>query len=98
MPQNKKTKNAIAVLCVICVVLTLAYSFVVFLPHAHECIGAGCTVCAMVEITRKIFVFILLSSTLHLLTRVLISAPGAVFRILSWRDNTPVGLKVKLSD
>ncbi len=94
----KKKRHLKKVLVALCVILIMAYAFIVFLPHSHEFCDMDCTVCAMIESFKEILVSLLACAVVwqflhfrHVITNVSLDA---VFS----RDTTPVGLKVKLSD
>lgn len=91
--HGKKAKQYLAILCT---VLIFLYAAIAFLPH--ECIDTDCALCTIMEVSRQLLlglvwvVAIGLSADIALCARSTRSAP------LSFRDATPVGLKVKLSD
>ena len=93
--NQRKFKIALALLCIL---LILACTSIVFIPHAHECAGVDCSVCAIIETSRNLLLGAAISADLC-------QSPYFSFIIHNTRsymkfikDGTPVGLKVKLSD
>lgn len=78
--------------------MILACALIVFLPHSHECVEMDCSVCAVIESSRKILLLLALSASFCHLAKIQFVLIDTHPRILSVRDGTPVGLKVKLSD
>ena len=93
--HNKALKRIIAVFCVIFI---LACASIVFLPHQHECLDTECVVCTMLETSRDMLTGLAPFVAVYPTTIITFVISGALLRILSVRDGTPVGLKVKLSD
>lgn len=82
----------------VCVVLILAYAFIVFLPHAHGSCGTGCTVCALMESSKDMLIaFAGCAVVWKIINRENILS-GICRDTVPMRDTTPVGLKVKFSD
>ena len=96
--MHKQSKYLKMLIVTLCVILILAYAFIMFLPHFHECIGFDCAICNLIRSSRNILIGTALSASFFRLTKftfvILNTQPDA----LSYRDATPVGLKVKLSD
>lgn len=93
--RNQYLNVAVAILTV---VLICAYALIAFFPHAHGYAENDCSVCALIELSRTVFIGIALSASFRQSDQtpyVLLHTYSDVFVI---RDSTPVGLKVKLSD
>ena len=93
--RNQKWKSIIAFLCI---VLVIAYTSVIFLPHAHDCVGSDCAVCALIETSRNMMIGLVLVATVHQLANILFTISCSYKSIPSGNNGTPVALKVKLSD
>lgn len=94
--QRYGCKRIVALLCII---LILVYTSVVFLPHSHdECIDAECAVCLFIESSRNLLVAIALVWMACRLNVIISTITNSFFDNLSSREYTLVGLKVKLSD
>ena len=93
--RSKKCNSIIAFLCIL---LIIAYTPIIFLPHAHDCIGADCTVCALIETSRNTMIGLALAATVHQLANILFTISCSYKSIPSGNNGTPVALKVKLSD
>ena len=91
--NQRRLKGAIAILCIL---VLLAYASIVFLPHAHECAGVDCSVCAIIETSRNLLLGDVLSVALCQLTCFSFVIHNTYSYIKFIRDGTPVGLKVKL--
>ena len=86
------------ILALLCVFLILAYALVVFLPHTHCCCDISCAACNVIESCQKILYNILLFAVIYPILKFIYFIERICYRILSVRDQTPVGLKVKLSN
>ena len=93
--QSRKWKSLVAFLCIL---LIIAYTSIIFLPHAHDCVGSECTVCALIEISRNTIIGLGLAATVHQLANIIFTISSTYKSIPSGNDDTPVALKVKLSD
>ena len=93
--RSKNWKNIVVILCII---IIIAYTSIVFLPHIHDCVGPDCTVCALIETSRNTMIGLLLVATVHQLANILFTISSSYKSILSGNKGTPVALKVKLSD
>ena len=93
--QSKCFKIAVALLTAL---LILSYLFLIFLPHSHECAKADCSVCDIIDATDGMLIAISLSALFCQFTKISFIIFNACSYILSVRNATPVGLKVKLSD
>ena len=82
----------------LCIVLIFAYASMLFLSHSIECFDADCAVCTMLETSRRILVALAFFAVICLMVKTRFFISFDHFHILSYRDGTPVGLKVKLSD
>lgn len=92
--RSKNWKNIVVILCII----IIAHTSIVFLPHAHDCVGSDCTVCALIETSRNTMIGLLLVATVHQLANILFTISCSYKSIPSGNNGTPVALKVKLSD
>jgi len=92
---DKQLKITVVVLTV---ALILAYAFIVFSPHSHECIEADCYVCALMDFSRSIFLGIVLTKSFFDVAKALFVCFFTRLDTLSVGNPTPVALKVKLSD
>jgi predicted metal-binding membrane protein len=95
MMRSRKRNSFVAVLCI---VIIIAYASVVFIPHAHECIGADCSVCALIETSRNSLIGIALIGAVWQLSNIAFVIPNTHYFIFSGNNGTPVSLKVKLSN
>ena len=93
--RSKKCNSIIAFLCIL---LIIAYTPIIFLPHAHNCVGSDCTVCALIETSRNTMIGLVLVATVHQLANILFTISCSYKSIPSGNNGTPVALKVKLSD
>ena len=93
--QSKNWKSVVAFLCIL---LIIAYTAIIFLPHAHDCVGSDCTVCALIETSRNTMIGLVLVATVHQLANILFTILCSYKSIPSGNNGTPVTLKVKLSD
>ena len=93
--RSKNWKNIVVILCII---IIIAYTSIVFLPHIHDCVGPDCTVCALIETTRNTMIGLALATTVHQLANILFTIYCSYKSIPSGDNGTPVALKVKLSD
>ena len=93
--RSKNWKNIVVILCII---IIIAYTSIVFLPHIHDCVGPDCTVCTLIETSRNTMIGLVLAATVHQLANVLFTISCSYKSIPSGNNGTPVALKVKLSD
>ena len=94
LKQNKYLNIMIAVLTV---TLIIAYAFIVFFPHSHECVETDGPLCAVRALSQSILLGVALAFGGCQLTKISFVILG-YNDVLSIRDGTPVGLKVKLSN
>ena len=92
------SKNRKSIVIFLCILLVIAYTSIIFLPHAHDCVGLDCTVCALIEISRDTMIGLALVAAVHQLANILFAILCSYKSIPSGNDGTPVALKVKLSD
>lgn len=95
MFKQKKLNTAIAVLCV---VLILSGTFVIFLGHSHGPCDSDCTICALIESSKEFFASLVCCSAIWQVLHFGYSLTASCCCNLSKHNTTPVGLKVKLSD
>ena len=93
--RSKSWKNIVALLCILIIV---AYTSIVFLPHVHDCARPDCTVCALLETSRNALIGLALLAVVYQLPNIVFSISSSYKSILSGNQGTPVALKVKLSD
>ena len=93
--NQRKFKIALALLCIL---LILACTSIVFIPHAHECAGVDCSVCAIIETSRNLLLGAAISAALCQSPYFSFIIHNTRSYMKSIKDGTPVGLKVKLSD
>ena len=86
------------VIVVLCIVIIIAYASVIFIPHAHDCVGADCSVCALIETSRNSMIGIALIGAVWQLSKMLFEIAHAHYFVFFGINGTPVALKVKLSD
>ena len=93
--RSKNWKNIVVILCII---IIIAYTSVVFLPHIHDCVGPDCTVCALIETSRNSLIGLALIAVVHQFPNIVFTISNSYKSIPSGNKGTPVALKVKLSD
>ena len=93
--RSKNWKNIVVILCII---IIIAYISIVFLPHIHDCVGPDCTVCALIETSRKTLIGLALLAVVYQLPNIVFTISSSYKSIPSGNQGTPVALKVKLSD
>ena len=93
--RSKSWKNIVVILCII---IMIAHTFIVFLPHAHDCVGSDCTVCALIEISRNTMIGLVLVAIVYQFANIVFTILCSYISIPSGNQGTPVALKVKLSD
>ena len=92
------SKNWKSIVAFLCILLVIVYTSIVFLPHAHDCVGSDCTVCALIETSRNTMIGIVLAATVHQLATIIFLILSTYRSIPLGDSGTPVALKVKLSD
>ena len=93
--RSKNWKNIVVILCIIMFIISTS---VIFLPHAHDCVGSGCTVCTLIETSRNTIIGLVLAAAVHQLANIFFTISCSYKSIPSSNNGTPVTLKVKLSD
>ena len=93
--RSKNWKNIVVILCIM---IIIAYTAIVFLPHIHDCVGPGCTVCALIETSRNSLIGLALIAVVYQFANIVFTISSSYKSILSGNKGTPVALKVKLSD
>ena len=96
--MNKFNKLLKTLLTAIFIILLLAYVFVSFCAHGHECVGTDCAICEVIEAYRNILARIALSTAIYQLAKMCFVILSTCIRTIPIRYESPVGLKVKLSD
>ena len=92
--RSKNWKNIVVILCII---IIIAYTSVVFLPHTHDCARPDCTVCTLIETSRNSLIGLALIAVVYQFANIVFTISSS-YNILSGNKGTPVALKVKLSD
>ena len=92
------SKNRKSIIAFLCILLVIAYTSVIFLPHAHDCVGSDCTVCALIETSRNSLIGLALIAVVYQFANIAFTISSSYKSILSGNKGTPVALKVKLSD
>ena len=92
------SKNWKSIVAFLCILLVIAYTSIVFLPHAHDCVGSDCTVCALIETSRNTMIGFALLAVVYQLPNIVFTISSSYKSISSGNNGTPVALKVKLSD
>ena len=93
--RSKNWKNIVVILCII---IIIAYTSIVFLPHIHDCVGPDCTVCALIESSRNSLIGLVLIAVVYQFANIVFTISSSYKSIPSGNNGTPVALKVKLSD
>ena len=93
--RSKNWKNIVVILCMI---IIIAYTSIVFLPHIHDCVGPDCTVCALIETSRNSLIGLALIAVVYQFANIVFTISSSYKSIPSGNQGTPVALKVKLSD
>ena len=93
--RSKNWKNIVVILCII---IIIAYTSIVFLPHIHDCVGPDCTVCTLIETSRNSLIGLALLAVVYQLPNIVFTILSSYKSIPSGNQGTPVALKVKLSD
>ena len=96
--MQRNYKRLRIALSIIIIVMLMAYAFIACMPHGHECVGADCAICNMIDSQNDILMSAALLSAAQLLPLLIFLLTFSHERIVSLYDSTPVGLKVKLSD
>ena len=94
MMRSKRWNSFVAFLCI---VIIIAYASVIFIPYAHDCVGADCSVCALIETSRNTMIGLALAATVHQLANIIFTISNT-YKSIPLGNDTPVALKVKLSD
>ena len=93
--RSKNWKNIVALLCILIIVV---YTSIVFLPHIHDCVGPDCTVCVLIETSRNSLIGLALIVVVYQFANIVFTISSSYKSIPSGNQGTPVALKVKLSD
>ena len=93
--RSKNWKNIVALLCILIIVV---YTSIVFLPHVHDCARPDCTICALIETSRNTLIGLALLAVVYQSPNIVFTILGSYKSIPSGNQGTPVALKVKLSD
>ena len=93
-----RSKNCKSIVVILCIIVIIAYTSIVFLPHIHDCVGPDCTVCALIETSRNTMIGLALLAVVYQLPNIVFTISSSYKSISSGNQGTPVALKVKLSD
>ena len=93
-----RSKNWKSIVVILCIIVIIAYTSIVFLPHIHDCVGPDCTVCALIETSRNTMIGLALLAVVYQLPNIVFTISSSYKSIPSGNQGTPVALKVKLSD
>ena len=93
--RSKNWKNILALLCIL---IILVYTSIVFLPHVHDCARPDCTVCALIETSRNTLIGFALLAVVYQFANIVFIISSSYKSIPSGNQASPVALKVKLSD
>ena len=93
-----RSKNWKSIVALLCILIILVYTSVVFLPHAHDCVGPDCTVCALIETSLSSLIGLALIAVVYQFANIVFTISCSYKSIPSGNNGTPVALKVKLSD
>ena len=93
-----RSKNWKSIVAFLCILLVIAHTSIVFLPHAHDCVGPDCTVCALIETSRNSLIGLALIAVVYQFANIVFTISCLYKSIPSGNKGTPVALKVKLSD
>ena len=93
-----RSKNWKSIVALLCILIILVYTSVVFLPHAHDCARPDCTVCTLIETSRNSLIGLALIAVVYQFANIVFTISSSYKSILSGNKGTPVALKVKLSD
>lgn len=96
--MQKDYKRLKITLSVLIIVVLVAYAFIAYMPHGHECADADCVICNWADSRNDFLLNAALLSMAQLLPLLVFLLPCSHERIVSLCESTPVGLKVKLSD
>ena len=96
--MQKDYKRLKITLSVLIIVVLLAYAFIAYMPHGHECADADCVICNLADSRNDFLLNAALLSMAQLLPLLIFLLSCSHERIVSLCESTPVGLKVKLSD
>ena len=93
-----KKVNITSIALVLCIIFAICCVLFTIIPHTHDCAGSECATCALIKDALD---------TLTDLSFAMVISPALVLglscllhfdTLVSVRDITPVGRKVKLSD
>ena len=96
--MKKNTKKIIRALVLFCAVMMLVYTFAVILPHTHSVFNSECMLCVVMGSARFMVCGALLCALVCSVPDVASIFFAAYSDLRVERSETPVGLKVKLSD
>ena len=92
------SKNRKSIVVILCIIIIIAYTSIVFLPHAHDCVGPDCTVCTLIETSRNSLIGLALLAVVYQLPNIVFTILSSYKSIPSGNQGTAVAIKVKISD
>ena len=93
-----RSKNWKSIVVILCIIIIIAYTSIVFLPHIHDCARPDCTVCTLIETSRNSLIGLALIAVVYQFANIVFTISSSYKSIPSGNNGTPVALKVKLSD
>lgn len=109
MPMKICQRTQGRLIALLCILLVVACTSVIFLPHSHEIsfdspahshglLHSECAICVVLDISRFMLLGLVLTAIIHVLAALGICIHHPYQYIPAGREATPVGLKVKISD
>ena len=109
MPMKIGQRTQSRLIAVLCILLVMACTSVIFLPHSHEIspdamanshgfLNSNCAICVVLDISRVMLLGLVLTAIIHSMTALRICMDPPYQYVSAGREATPVGLKVKISD
>ena len=109
MPMRICHRTQGRLIALMCILLVVACTSVIFLPHSHEMsfdsqaqshglFHFDCAICVALDISRFMLLSLVLTAIVHTLAALGICMHHPYQYIPAGREATPVGLKVKISD
>lgn len=96
--MKENTKRFMRVSVIFCVIMILVYAFAAVLPHTHSVFNSECVLCAVIESARVMSCGALLCAFICRMPEISSTCFVAYCVLHTEKLETPVGLKVKLSD
>ena len=83
---------------ILLILLILTYASLPFLPHSHTCIGEECALCAMLKSGFEIALCLFTVFLIRVTPDLLIGVAHGQRQTTEIKSDTPIDLRVKLSD